>query len=167
MENTKIFESNEYFANLKKIGDAYEDAIKEIDEKMSVFKTAGDWDNPELKQLYAEKEKMQKEFGEKYPQGVWKAYRAWFWSMRDDRPLVELNDFLWDKEVSAFVETLSRAGIEAFDYYNHSTAVMDNFYDFIENGCSMDCRSLREEKDFGETHYVKGMHFIVPKFKEA
>lgn len=46
-----------------------------------------------------------------------------------------LNDFLWDSEVSDFVNTLRQAGVKSFVYTNTSTAVMDNFHAFIENGC--------------------------------
>lgn len=46
-----------------------------------------------------------------------------------------LNSFLWDSDVSDFINTLRQAGVKSFVYTNTSTAVMDNFHAFIENGC--------------------------------
>ena len=37
-----------------------------------------------------------------------------------------MDDFLWEKEVTDFIETLRKAGIETFVYTNQSTAVMEN-----------------------------------------
>lgn len=59
-----------------------------------------------------------------------------YWSYRYS-PTEELifDGFLWDNEVSDFVNTLRQAGVKSFVYTNTSTAVMDNFHAFIENGC--------------------------------
>lgn len=64
-----------------------------------------------------------------------------------------LEDFLWEKEVKDFVNTLRQAGVKSFVYTNTSTAVMDNFHAFIENGCKFietcitedGCKGLRFE----------------------
>ena len=46
-----------------------------------------------------------------------------------------LEDFLWEREVEDFVNTLREGGVKTFAYVNHSTAVMNNFHDLIKNGC--------------------------------
>lgn len=46
-----------------------------------------------------------------------------------------LDSFLWEKDVKDFVDTLREGGVKSFVYVSTSTALMDNFHDFIENGC--------------------------------
>ena len=46
-----------------------------------------------------------------------------------------LDSFLWEKEVKDFVDTLREGGVKSFVYVSTSTALMDNFHAFIENGC--------------------------------
>ena len=46
-----------------------------------------------------------------------------------------LEDFLWEKEVKDFVNTLREGGVKYFVYTSTSTALMSNFHAFIENGC--------------------------------
>jgi hypothetical protein len=64
--------------------------------------------------------------------GEIKAYQVYRFSPTED---FILDGFLWDKEVSDFVNTLRKAGVKSFVYTNTSTAVMDNFHALLENGC--------------------------------
>lgn len=59
-----------------------------------------------------------------------------YWCYRCSSPEEFMLDVhLWGDEVSDFVNTLREAGVKSFVYTNTSTAVMDNFHAFIENGC--------------------------------
>ena len=49
-----------------------------------------------------------------YTQGAFKAYRAWAASVSRGNEEPELDDFLWEREVSDFIATLRAAGIESF-----------------------------------------------------
>lgn len=75
--------NNTYFENLKRLG----------------------WDSEKLKTWYVEKEAM------KFPfeQGARKAYRAWAQSISRKEDELEMDDFLWDKEVKDFIAALRRA----------------------------------------------------------
>lgn len=46
-----------------------------------------------------------------------------------------LDSFLLEREVKDFVFTLREGGVKSFVYVSTSTALMDNFHSFIENGC--------------------------------
>ena len=109
--------NNTYFENLKKIGHDWEVARAERQaRKQPIIDTYG-WDSEELKAWYAEDAKFP------FESGVSKAYRAWAQSLSRKEDEVEMDDFLWEKEVTDFIETLRKAGIETFVYTNQSTAV--------------------------------------------
>lgn len=81
--------------------------------------------------------------------GQIKAYWSYRYSSTEE---LMLDVHLWDNEVSDFVNTLREAGVKSFVYANTSTAVMDNFHAFIENGCKFveacvieDAKGLRFE----------------------
>ena len=100
--------NNTYFENLKKIGHDWEAARAERQaRKQPIIDTYG-WDSEELKAWYAE------DAAAKFPfeSGVSKAYRAWAQSLSRKEDEVEMDDFLWEKEVTDFIETLRKAGIE-------------------------------------------------------
>ena len=58
-----------------------------------------------------------------------------------------MDDFLWDREVADFVDTLRKAGFGSFVYTNQSTAVMENLHQFAVQGCGMEglCMITRRE----------------------
>jgi hypothetical protein len=76
-----------------------------------------------------------------------------------------MDDFLWEKEVHDFIDTLRRAGIQTFVYTNQSTAVMENLHAFAAEGCTMDglCTITRHEDRWGdeEPTEVMGIRFSV------
>lgn len=152
---------NDYFENLKKIGEAY-DIIKKAHEekKLQILEEYG-WDSDEIKTWYEEKEKMTYPI----PQGACKAYRAWKNSCEHGLEDVEMDDFLWDREVSDFVKALREAGIMSFIYTNQSTAMMDNLHDFEKEGCIMEglCKREEIERGFGQERVkeIRGVHFTV------
>ena len=153
--------NNTYFENLKRIGHEYEAArVERQARKQQIIDTLG-WDSEELKAWYAEDQAA------KFPfeQGACKAYRAWATSISRQEDELEMDDFLWDKEVSDFVETLRSAGIETFVYTNQSTAVMENLHAFAAAGCTMTglCTITRRENRWGEEepYEVQGIRFSL------
>ena len=110
--------NNAYFEELKRIGHEWEAArIERKARKQQIIDTLG-WESDELKAWYEE------DAAAKFPfeQGVSKAYRAWATSISRKEDELEMDDFLWEREVTDFVETLRKAGIKTFVYTNQSTA---------------------------------------------
>ena len=147
--------TNTYFLALKRIGHEYEAArIERRARKQQIIDTYG-WDSEELKNWYAEKEAM------KFPfeQGTCKAYRAWAQSISRKEDELEMDDFLWDREVKDFIDTLRCAGIKSFVYTNQSTAVMENLHQFAAAGCTMEglCTIARQENRWGDEEPTKVM----------
>ena len=153
--------SNTYFENLKKIGHDWEAARSERRaRKQQIIETYG-WDSEELKAWYAEDEAAEFPF----PQGACKAYRAWAQSISRKEDELEMDDFLWEKDVKDFIEALRSAGIETFVYTNQSTAVMENLHQFAAAGCTMQglCTITRHENRWGdeEPTEVMGIRFSL------
>ena len=153
--------NNAYFENLKRIGHDWEAArIERQARKQQIIDTLG-WDSDELKAWYEE------DAAAKFPfeSGVSKAYRAWAQSLSRKEDELEMDDFLWDKEVADFIEALRSAGIETFVYTNQSTAVMENLHAFAAHGCTMTglCTITRQESRWGdeEPYEVQGIRFRV------
>ena len=141
--------NNTYFENLKRIGHEYEAArVERQARKQQIIDTLG-WDSEELKAWYAEDQAA------KFPfeQGACKAAE------------LEMDDFLWEKEVRDFVEALRSAGLETFVYTNQSTAVMENLHAFAAEGCTMLglCTITRQETRWGEEepYEVQGIRFSL------
>ena len=152
---------NAFFENLKRLGHEYEAArVERQQRKQQIIDTLG-WDSPELKAWYEE------DAAAKFPfeQGACKAYRAWAQSLSRKEDEVEMDDFLWDKEVADFVNALRSAGIKTFVYTNQSTAVMENLHAFAAQGCTMTglCTITRQETRWGEEepYEVQGIRFSL------
>ena len=156
MKNT-----NTYFEELEKIGHDFEEKRAAHQAKQQAIIDTYGWDSPELKAWYEEKAAM------KFPiaQGACKAYRAWKNSIRRNQDELEMEDFLWEREVADFLDTLRKAGIETFVYTNQSTAVMENLHAFAAAGCTMQglCTITRHESRWGdeEPTEVMGIRFTV------
>ena len=153
--------NNTYFENLKRLGHEYEAArVERQARKQQIIDTLG-WDSDELKAWYEE------DAAAKFPfeSGVSKAYRAWAQSLSRKEDELEMDDFLWDKEVADFIEALRSAGIETFVYTNQSTAVMENLHAFAAQGCRMTglCTITRQETRWGdeEPTEVMGIRFSL------
>ena len=153
--------NNTYFENLKRIGHEWEVArVERKNRKQQIIDTLG-WDSDELKAWYEE------DAAAKFPfeSGVSKAYRAWAQSLSRKETELEMDDFLWDKEVRDFIEALRSAGIETFVYTNQSTAVMENLHAFAAEGCTMEglCTITRQETRWGdeEPSEIMGIRFKV------
>ena len=151
--------NNAYFENFKRIGREYEAArVERQARKQQIIDNYG-WDSAELKAWYEE------DAAAKFPyeSGVCKAYRAWATSICRKETELEMDDFLWEKEVRDFLETLRGAGIETFVYTNQSTAVMENLHAFAAEGCTMLglCTITRQESRWGEEepYEVQGIRF--------
>ena len=152
---------NAFFENLKRLGHEYEAArVERQQRKQQIIDTLG-WDSPELKAWYEE------DAAAKFPfeQGACKAYRAWASSISRKEDELEMDDFLWDKEVADFVNALRSAGIKTFVYTNQSTAVMENLHAFAAQGCTMTglCTITRQETRWGEEepYEVQGIRFSL------
>ena len=153
--------NNTYFENLKRIGHEWEAArVERKARKQQIIDTLG-WDSEELKAWYEE------DAAAKFPfeSGVSKAYRAWAQSLSRKEDELEMDDFLWDKEVADFIEALRSAGIETFVYTNQSTAVMENLHAFAAQGCTMTglCTIIRQESRWGDEdpYEVQGIRFSL------
>ena len=147
--------NNTYFENLKRIGHDWEASrVERQARKQQIIDTLG-WDSDELKAWYEE------DAAAKFPfeSGVSKAYRAWAQSLSRKEDELEMDDFLWDKEVADFIEALRSAGIETFVYTNQSTAVMENLHAFAAQGCTMMglCTITRQETRWGDEEPVEIM----------
>jgi phosphoglycolate phosphatase-like HAD superfamily hydrolase len=147
--------NNTYFENLKRIGHEWEATrVERQSRKQRIIDTLG-WDSDELKAWYEE------DAAAKFPfeSGVSKAYRAWAQSLSRKEDELEMDDFLWDKEVADFIEALRSAGIETFVYTNQSTAVMENLHAFAAQGCTMMglCTITRQETRWGDEEPVEIM----------
>ena len=74
-----------------------------------------------------------------------------------------MSDYLWDREVSDFVETLRKAGIQSFVYSNQSTAVMQNIHQFVAAGCTLKgpCTLIKKSSRWGEEgeEQILGLRF--------
>ena len=152
---------NAYFENLKRLGHEYEAArVERQQRKQQIIDTLG-WDSPELKAWYEE------DAAAKFPfeQGACKAYRAWASSISRKEDELEMDDFLWDKEVADFVNTLRSAGIKTFVYTNQSTAVIENLHAFAAQGCTMTglCTITRQETRWvdEEPTEIMGIRFTL------
>ena len=153
--------NNAYFENLRKIAEDW-DKKKEVhkEKKAQILETYG-WDSDELKAWYEEDKEMT------YPisQGACKAYRAFTNTLERGEDEIEMNDFLWDREVKDFVTALKEAGFKSFIYTNQSSAVMENLHDFVKAGCTMIGLTTikRMEHRFGEDKETEilGIHFTM------
>ena len=100
-----------------------------------------------------------------YTQGACKAYRAWAASVSRGNEEPELDDFLWEREVSDFIATLRTAGIESFTITDRSTGLMENLHALAAEGCTMEglCMVGRIEPEWGHTkpEAVMGIRFKV------
>ena len=156
-----LSKNNTYFENLKRLGHEYEAAraLRQA-RKQQIIDTHG-WDSDKLKAWYEE------DAAAKFPfeQGACKAYRAWASSISRKEDELEMDDFLWDKEVADFIDTLRQAGIETFVYTNQSTAVMENLHAFAAQGCTMMglCTITRQETRWGdeEPTEIMGIRFSL------
>ena len=153
--------NNAYFENLKRLCRAWDDArVERQQRKQQIIETLG-WGSDELKAWYEE------DAAAKFPieSGANKAYRAWAQSICRKEDEVEMDDFLWDKEVADFISALRSAGIDSFVYTNQSTAVMENLHAFASHGCTMAglCTITRHENRWGteEPAEVMGIRFRI------
>ena len=153
--------NNAFFLEMKRIGHEWEEArVERRARRQQIIDTLG-WDSEELKAWYAEEEAAKFPFSG----GANKAYRAWALSVSRQEDELEMDDFLWDREVADFVDTLRRAGIDTFVYTNQSTAVMENLHAFAAEGCRLEglCTITRRETRWGdeEPTEVQGIRFSL------
>ena len=116
------------------------------DKKHELIETYG-WDSAEYKEW--REDNPDRKFP--LPQGMCKAYRAWENSIRYEEDEIEMDEYLWEKEVKSFIKTLRDAGFTTFVYTNQSTSVMENLHQFAAEGCALDglCTILRHDHRWG------------------
>lgn len=147
--------NNTYFEGMKKAICEWNKAYNERKaRKEEIIKTCG-WDSDEMKAWVEENEAA------KYPyeSGASKAYHAWMESVRFGEDELEMNDFLWEREVHDFVETLRAAGLKSFVYTNSSSAVMENIHALVAEGCKLDSLCVATRKD---NCYGSGTETVMP-----
>ena len=160
-ENKMLNRENTYFKELEEAGEEYEAKKDALDEKKKELVEKYGYGSEKLEAWYKEKNELTFPFKE----GECKAYRAWKESSwHEDEELV-MDDFLWEKEIKDFLETLKKAGITTFIYANKSTSAMENMRDFLKNGCTMDGAKTitRKEHRWGqdEDEEIFGIHFTI------
>lgn len=156
-----LSKENAVFMEMYRMGHEWEKAREERRaRKQEIIDTKG-WDSEELKAWYAEDEAAKFPFS----QGENKAYRAWRQSVCREEDEIEMDDYLWEKEVEDFVKALRRAGFSTFVYTNQSTAVMENLHQLVAAGCRMEglCTILRHENRWGSEKptEVMGIRFSL------
>lgn len=145
---------NTFFDEMRAAGRAYEEkkaAHKE--QKKQILDTYG-WGSEELKAWREEDEAIEMP----YSQGAWQAYRAF----EASEGILQLDDFLWDREVENFSEALKAAGISEFIYTNKSTALMDNLHDLVACGWKLIGPVAFEKEDrWGDKESIRGIQFSL------
>lgn len=48
-----------------------------------------------------------------------------------------MTDFLWEKDVHDFINTMRAAGVGSFIFANSSSALMSNLHGFVKEGCEI------------------------------
>ena len=150
-----LSKENAVFMEMYRIGHEWEKAREaRRARKQEIIDTLG-WDSEELKAWYAEDEAAKFPFS----QGANKVYRAWASSVGRQEDEIEMDDFLWEREVADFVDTLRKAGFTTFVYTNQSTAVMENLHQFVAEGCKLEglCTITRRESRWGDEEPVEVM----------
>ena len=154
--------NNNYFEEMTFHCAAYERAMRErAERKNQIAETYGS-DSPEMDAWYAE-EKAAGPYP--YSSGEMKAYWVFKFHRENDNNEYEMSDYCWEKEYHDFVETLRKLGITEFTLTNHSTALMENIYGFIDEGCTMigTHTITKKELHWGENQYesARGILFKV------
>ena len=151
---------NAYFENLRRLGKEHATQYKAHDALQDSIAEKYGWGSPEMDDWYAEQERL--EATNPVAGGIGKAYRAWYWGTTDE---LEMSDFLWDREVEGFVDTLRKAGIQTFVYTNQSTAVLENIHQLVAAGCVLEgpCTLTKKTEKWGKEteEQVLGLRFHV------
>ena len=156
-----LSQNNTYFEELRKLGYEFEEQRRAHEAKKEEIIEKYGWESDELKAWYEEKAAM------KFPieSGAMKAHWAWVRSLEHGNEELEMNDFLWEKEVKDFVDALRKAGFKSFIYTNTSTAVMENLHQLAAEGCTMIglCTIERMEDRWGKEEKVsiQGIRFEI------
>lgn len=115
------------------------------------------------------KQMLEDEKEGKLSQGASSALQMWMngkkgFHTRSNRRFTayELKNFLWDKEVKDFVQTLVKVGITRFVYTNISTAVMSNLHLLEQEGCCIRGLAAMEKGFFDEDK--KGIEIEVSEW---
>lgn len=152
---------NTYFENIKKIGHEYEAKRVERQNRKKLIRETCGLDSDEMRAWYEE------DTAAKFPipAGQSQAYRAWAQSLSRKEDEVEMDEFLWERDVETFAKALRDAGIETFVYTNTSTACMENLHQLAAAGCRMQglCTITRHENRWGdeEPYEVRGIRFSL------
>ena len=78
-----------------------------------------------------------------------------------------MNDFLWDRDVKDFSDTLKAAGVTTFVLTNQSTALMENIHQLEDEGWKLlgTCKLPVKEFRYGSDRIVDhlGLRFEIEK----
>ena len=149
---------NIYFENLSRLGKEHAEQCKAHEARKDSIIEAHGWDSPEMDAWYTEKKRLEEP--NPLSGGIGKAFRAWLYSESNE---LEMSDYLWEKEVTDFVDTLRKAGFQSFVYTNSSTAVMENIHQLVAAGCTLEgpCTLTKKTERWGteEEETVPGLRF--------
>jgi predicted peroxiredoxin len=152
----KTMTTNKYFEEIYTKSCEYTKEKRAREEEKDQIIENNGWDSEELKAWKA----RQESFNYPYTAGQVKAYRAWEHSTENNLDTIELNDFLWEKEVEDFARTLKEAGISEFIYTCTSTALMDNIHDLEANGWKMTgLTEFAKKNHWGDEEITRGLRF--------
>lgn len=160
-------ENNVCFEEMRKASRDWNEAKKERKARKEQIISTNGWDSPEMEMWEQEDKAAEAAFP--YTTGQMKAFWNWRASIEHQVGEYEMDDFLWDGEVTDFVGTLRKAGIETFVHTNHSTALMENIHAFIAAGCTMEgpCTIIHPDDTFWKIEggdappAIKGIRFRV------
>lgn len=143
---------NKYFAELNRKMIGYNAKCYELRKRKEACTQNGDWDG--VMKCIDEEEKLEVPI----TNGEWKALEMVAYS--EGKEYV-LSNFLYENEVEDFCESLKKSGVESFIFTNHSTALIENIHDFINNGLEFAGVVDVEKKRGRHTDIVKGLRFSV------
>ena len=150
-----------YFQRMYEEACRFHQAQDERKKEKEALEAADNWD---AVSAWWEREKQ---IQNPYTQGQYKAYWAFRNSSEIESGDLEMNDFLWERDVKDFSDTLKAAGVTTFVLTNQSTALMENIHQLEAEGWKLlgPCKLPVKEFRYGSDRIVDhlGLRFEIEK----